>query len=239
MIKIKPIIGIVGRLYSGESNIVCIEEVRTSITKMGGIPLLILPIDKINVNIKKNTIGSFYSKEEIEDLKRVLKLCDGFILPGGDTWYQLDEIVVEYAIKEDKPLLAICLGMQALSKILSGEKRIAYDNTIKNQSFINHYVPLEDFVHAVTIDKNSKLFSIIGEEKINVNSRHNYHIKEIDKYFISSRSEDGLIESVELNDKRFIIGVQWHPESILDKDINSKKLFESFFANFDSSQKFH
>ena len=232
MIKIKPIIGIVGRLYSGDANIICVEEIRLAVTKMDGIPLLILPIDKINVNTKKTTTGFFYSKEEIEDLKSVLKICDGFILPGGDTWYQLDEIVVEYAIKEDKPLLAICLGMQVLSKILSGEMRIAFDNTIKNCTSINHYVLLDDFVHSVTINKNSKLYSIIGEEKINVNSRHNYHIKEIDRRFISSRSEDGLIESVELSDKRFIIGVQWHPESNLDKDINSKKLFESFFANF-------
>lgn len=229
---IKPIIGIVGRLYSGESNIICVEEIRLAVTKMDAIPLLILPIDKINVNTKKTTTGFFYSKEEIEDLKSVLKICDGFILPGGDTWYQLDEIVVEYAIREDKPLLAICLGMQVLSKILSGEMRIAFDNTIKSCTSINHYVPLENFVHSVIIDKNSKLYSIIGEEKINVNSRHNYHIKEIDRRFISSRSEDGLIESVELSDKRFIIGVQWHPESNLDKDINSKKLFESLFANF-------
>lgn len=224
---IKPIIGIVGRLYSGDANIICVEEIRLAVTKCSGIPLLILPIDKDASSFKIP-----YSEEEIEDLKSVLKICDGFILPGGDTWYQLDEIVVEYAIKEDKPLLAICLGMQVLSKILSGEMRIAFDNTIKNCTSINHYVPLEDFVHSVTIDKNSKLYSIIGEEKINVNSRHNYHIKKIDRRFISSRSEDGLIESVELSDKRFIIGVQWHPESNLDKDINSKKLFESFFANF-------
>ena len=233
MIKIRSIIGIVGRLYSGESNIICVEEIRLAVTKMRGIPLLILPVDKDEMSCK-----IVYSEEEIKDLERVLSLCDGFILPGGDTWYRLDEVVIDYAIRRDKPLLAICLGMQALSKVLSGEKEKAYDNTIKNNTLINHLEPNKDYVHSVIIDKNSKLYSIIGEEKIRVNSRHSYHVPELDNTLICARSSDGLIEGVELKDKKFIIGVQWHPESNLE-DKHSKKLFKSFFDNFKYSQKFH
>ncbi len=233
MIKINSIIGIVGRLYSGESNVICVEEIRLAVTKMGGVPLLILPIDKEELSCK-----NLYSEEEIKDLENILSLCDGFILPGGDTWYQLDEIVIGYAIRRDKPLLAICLGMQALSKMLSREKRIGYDNTIKNDTLINHLEPNKDYVHSVIIDKNSKLYSIIGEEKIWVNSRHSYHVPELDNTLICARSSDGLIEGVELKDKKFIIGVQWHPESNLE-DKHSKKLFKSFFDNFKYSQKFH
>lgn len=233
MIKIKPIIGIVGRLYSGDSNIICIEEIRLAVTKMGGIPLLILPIYKIDMNLKK-----LYSQEELKDLESILSFCDGFILPGGDTWYRLDEVVIDYAIRRDKPLLAICLGMQALSKMLSGEKRIGYDNTIKNNTLINHLEPNNNYVHSVIIDKNSKLYSIIGDVEITVNSRHSYHVPELDNTLVSARSSDGLIEGVELKDKKFIIGVQWHPESNLE-DEHSKKLFKAFFDNFKYSQKFH
>ena len=238
MIKIKPIIGIVGRLYSGESNIICVEEVRLAITKLGGLPLLILPLDKVNFVSKNPCDEPFYSKEELKNLESVFSLCDGFILPGGDTWYRLDEVVIDYAIRRDKPLLAICLGMQALSKVLSGEKKVGYDNTIKNDTLINHLEPNKDYVHSVIIDKNSKLYSIIGEEKIRVNSRHSYHVPELDNTLICARSSDGLIEGVELKDKKFIIGVQWHPESNLE-DKHSKKLFKSFFDNFKYSQKFH
>ena len=213
MIKIKPIIGIVGRLYSGESNIICIEEIRLAVTKMGGIPLLILPIYKIDMNLKK-----LYSQEELKDLESILSFCDGFILPGGDTWYRLDEVVIDYAIRRNKPLLAICLGMQALSKMLSGEKRIGYDNTIKNNTLINHLEPNNNYVHSVIIDKNSKLYSIIGDVEITVNSRHSYHVPELDNTLVSARSSDGLIEGVELKDKKFIIGVQWHPESNLEDE---------------------
>ena len=199
---------------------------------MGGIPILILPVDKTKITDEKNDVSYFYNTQEIEDLEKILKLCDGFILPGGDTWYQLDEIVIEYAIKYDKPLLAICLGMQALSKVLNSEKKVAYDNTIKNNTSINHYLPDEDYAHEVIIDKNSKLFSIIEEEKIKVNSRHNYHVPLLRVNYISARSKDGLIEAVEIKNKKFIIGVQWHPETIFDKDINARKIFEAFFNIF-------
>ncbi len=241
MIKIKPIIGIVGRLYSGESNIICVEEVRLAVTKLGGLPLLILPLDKVNFVSKNPCDEPFYSEEEIKDLEAVLKKCDAFILPGGDTWYQLDEVVINYAIKYDKPLLAICLGMQALSKVLSNEKRIAYDNTIKNNTFINHCCFAKDYVHEVVIKKNSRLFSIIGNDKIQVNSRHSYHIPlTIDDIYISARSEDGLIEGVEVKDKKFIIGVQWHPESLFLSDENAKKIFDAFFFHIiKNSQNFH
>ena len=229
---IKPIIGIVGRLNSGDSNIIGVEEVRLAVVKNNGIPLLILPVDKIDMSLKDPCSKPFYSEEEIKDLESVLKNCDGFILPGGDTWYQLDEIIIDYAIRCDKPLLGICLGMQVLSKVLSNDERIGYDNTIKNNTSINHFEPNKTYVHSVIIDKTSKLYSIIGigEEKIIVNSRHSYHVRELDNNLICARSSDGLIEGVELKDKKFIIGVQWHPESNLE-DKYSKKLFKAFFQN--------
>lgn len=225
MVKIKPIIGIVGRLYSEDANIICVEEVRLAVTKFGGIPLLILPVNKDSLSFK-----NLYSEEEIKELERVLNLCDGFILPGGDTWYQLDEVAIDYAIKYDKPLLGICLGMQALSKVLSEDKRISYDNTIKNNTSINHLEPNKDYVHSVIIDEDSKLYSIIDKKEILVNSRHSYHVPELNN-LSCARSSDGLIEGVEVKDKKFIIGVQWHPESNLDADINSKKIFKAFFSN--------
>ena len=237
MIKIKPIIGIVGRLYSGESNIICVEEVRLAVTKFGGIPLLILPVDKVDISLKEPCNEPFYSEEEIKDLEMILKKCDGFILPGGNVCYQLDEVVIDYAIKWDKPLLGICLGMQTLSKVLSGEKEIAYDNTIKNNTCINHLEPNKKYVHLVIIDENSKLYSIIGEKEILVNSRHSYHVPELDNTLVSARSSDGLIEGVELKDKKFIIGVQWHPESNLE-DKYSKKLFKAFFINCEIHKNF-
>lgn len=236
----KPIIGLVGRLYSGDSNIICVEEVRKAITNLGGIPLLILPVDKVDINTKNSTKEVFYNNEEINDLKNILDLCDGFILPGGDTWYHLDEVIINYAIKKDIPLLGICLGMQTLSKVLSNDKRTSYDNTIRNNTYINHFEVDKKYVHKVNIKENSKLYSIIGKSEILVNSRHNYHTPLINNNYISAISEDGVVEGVEDPYKSFILGVQWHPETFFEEDINSRKILSSFISScLKNSQKFH
>ena len=52
------------------------------------------------------------------------------------------------------------------------------------------------------------------------------------------RSEDGVIEAIERKDRKFAIGVQWHPEMIFDDSIEARKLFESFiFHSLDSSNR--
>ena len=76
------------------------------------------------------------------------------------------------------------------------------------------------------MDKNTKLFDIIGRDEIMVNSVHHYTVNDVgDLFNISIKSEDGLIEGIEYkNDDKFIIGVQFHPE-ILDQFNNLFKVF--------------
>ena len=233
----KPIIGIVSRVLSSENYLCCIEKVREAVIKIGAIPILILPLQE---NDPKDKDSSCYTEKMKQDLISVLDLCDAFILPGGESWYELDELVIYYALKRDKPLLGICLGMQALGKVLSGEVRVGFDNTIKNATSIDHCQVTKKYVHSIKINKESMLFDILGKEEIMVNSRHNYHIPAISSCYIGALSEDGLIEEIEDRSKNFIVGVQWHPETYLDDDESAKLLFEAFLAAiFKSSQKFH
>lgn len=76
------------------------------------------------------------------------------------------------------------------------------------------------------IEKNSKLYKILGEEKIEVNSKHRKCIKETRLDYVAY-SEDGIIEALEDKTKKFFIGVQWHPESLLS-DKYSSRLFDAF-----------
>ena len=233
----KPIVGIVSRVLSSENYLCCVEKVREAVIKIGAIPVLILPLQE---NDPKDN-GSFcYTEKMKHDLVLVLDLCDAFILPGGESWYELDELVIYYALKRDKPLLGICLGMQALGKVFSGEMRVGFDNTVKNKTSIDHCQDMTKYVHAVKINKDSRLFDILNKEEIMVNSRHNYHISPISRCYIGALSEDGLIEEIEDKNKNFIVGVQWHPETYLEEDENAKLLFDAFLAAiFKSSQKFH
>ncbi len=64
------------------------------------------------------------------------------------------------------------------------------------------------------------------EEFIQVNSRHERYIP-YTNLDISAYSDDGIPEAIENKNKKFFIGVQWHPESLID-DIYSKRLFNAF-----------
>ena len=71
----------------------------------------------------------------------------------------------------------------------------------------------------IKIKENTLLKSILKEKEITVNSVHHSYINnELKDLVISSYSEDGVLESVEYPNKKFIVGLQWHPEVIMDKD---------------------
>ena len=68
---------------------------------------------------------------------------------------------------------------------------------------------------------------ILKKDKILVNSRHKSAIKKTN-YRVSSISKDNIIESIEIPNHKFFLGLQWHPENLYDIDPNSKKIFDYF-----------
>ena len=173
----------------------------------GGVPLLI----------------PYYNNEIIEES---LDMCDGLLLPGGEKILPVNFSVIDYFYKKDKPILGICLGMQTLGMYSIREKRIIerIDSNIKhwnNDELRDNY----KLVHKNYVKKDSKLYDILKQEEIMVNSIHNYAIKEVGSNFIvSAKSEDGYIEGIEDKNKKFVIGIQWHAE-VLD---NYNIIFEKF-----------
>lgn len=148
------------------------------------------------------------------NINNYLNICDGFILQGGDDIEEKNIEVLEILNRENKPVLGICLGMQEMGVYRNG---ILFD--------VNNH--LENVLHEIIIDKNSLLYRIIGKDKILVNSRHKSMINDTD-LFVSSKSMDNVIESIEDNTKKFFLGVQWHPENMYDNDKNARKIFDYF-----------
>ena len=231
MIFIKPIIGVIGRIdvASDDDKVVCMREsTRRSIVKKHCIPFLILPNQDLEYGLLEPKDIPNLTKIEKEDLKKIVDMCDGLLIPGGYKWYEFDEFIYNYALEKNIPILGICVGMQMMCRIDQNRNSVCEDTTIKNNTKINHNQRDKKYVHSVSIVDNTKLSKIINKNKIEVNSKHNYHVDRIVNLKISAYSFDGLIEAVEYENKKFVIGVQWHPETMLDYDDDANKIFDEF-----------
>lgn len=142
----------------------------------------------------------------------VLDVCDAFIFQGGNDIEPYYYEILKYAINSHKPVLGICLGHQIIG---------SYNNKDNLKEINNHY----DTNHNINIKENSYLYKLFGNKMI-VNSRHKYAIKDVNYPFkITSISNDNIIESIEyIDDNNFILGVQFHPEDMSNTEI----LYNSF-----------
>lgn len=140
----------------------------------------------------------------------------------------LECALIEDALERDIPLLAICRGVQILN-VQQGGTLVQHLDTTER-----HRVRTADRgqpAHPIEIVPGTKLAAIAGESLMqNVNSRHHQAIGRVGHNLrVSARDpEDGTIEAVERADKRFVIGVQWHPENMTSGDARQARLFQAF-----------
>ena len=130
-------------------------------------------------------------------------------MPGGTDIYDYDKYICRYAIENDIPLLGICLGMQIMANSIELNK-------------VNH----NNITHKINTIGTSIISKIVGN--CYANSRHNFHVTDIGNYKVSAYSEDGIIEAIEYPSKKFNVGVQWHPEDMIDFDVKQFNLFKEF-----------
>lgn len=194
-------IGIIGRI--NDDKITYNREIINIIYSYNCIPIC----------ISLNFIDDY--EKEFLTIKPLLDKCEGFILQGGNEIYNIDLLIVKYLHKKDIPTLGICLGMQTMG--------MAFNGILGN---IDKHYNNDKYVHNIIIDEKSKLFEIIRKKEIMVNSRHHDYLSTT---ALSKSSFNNVLESIEDPNKKFFIGVQWHPESIMDN--NSNLLFNSFFSS--------
>lgn len=221
----KPIIGIVEWPYLDSDNDK-IYEVFTPIVewviRSGGRPIGLFPT-QIQPFIDKR-IPELELMNELEEaeLKETISMCDGIIKPGATRIYPHENKIYEYAYSENMPYLGICAGMQIMKA-----HQIPYVPNEKNDSNIIHHTK-EEYAHKVNIVKDTLLSSIINNETIMVNSRHNYHVPNSGNKKVAAYAEDGIIEALEDPSRLFHLGLQWHPELLPVSDENSQAIFGNF-----------
>ena len=214
----KPIIGIIGK-YQGKwgediwSKVDIADEIRYLVVENDGIAISLLPTGK-TLEFNKNDIRDEkeLSKEEIDDLYRQIELCDGFILQGGLYSCNYEIEIAKKVLELNKPLIGICAGFNNILRALGTD--VMLDETKSHDYYDVNYR------HKIDILKDNKLHDIIGEECIEVNSIHSMiATKEMVEPYAkaTSFSEDGLVESFEVPNKKFVLGIKWHPELILEE----------------------
>jgi len=225
------LIGIVGRTYYNKDNQEIIQlndYLRRVLAEYEDVvPILLLPTSSDNY-LKIKTGNDKIGEIDKKKLDYLLDKCDGFIVPGGTYWHNFDEYVIKYAIDNKKPMLAICLGFQCLCSMFA-INRDKFDMT-KKLNNNKHYGKPNKYIHDIKVINNTLLSSILKKENVKINSIHHDYIDfPIKELKISAISSDNIIEAVELPNNPFIIGLQWHPEYLMDN--NSKKIFDAFINN--------
>lgn len=205
----KKTIGIIAKEYTSDYKDIPLYGVRRDVVQYL----------KIYYDVNIIMIPITYSDgEEFSQIKEIVDFCDGIISPGGSQIHNIDYKIIEYLHQQDKPVLGLCLGMQIMGKLFNGKVRTQIED--------GKHCSEEEYVHNVILKKDSLLYKIIGKEKIRVNSRHMMQIPNT-KLECVAYSEDNVLEAVEDSTKKFFIGIQWHPESLME-DENSKRLFDYF-----------
>jgi len=232
----RPIIGITcGTEYDSNQQAVADRLPRSyvrAVLAAGGAPLAI-------PNLKESETDA------------LLDILDGLILSGGrdiaPSLYgsaeahpsvELDHDrdtrelpLIRTAIEMDLPILAICRGVQSLNVALGGT--LYQDLPTDRPSAVAHRqdAARDAATHSIAVHDASLLTRSLGATELRVNSFHHQAVRQpAAALTVVGWAEDGLIEAVEMEGRRFVVGVQYHPEEMVGVCGASRQLFGALIA---------
>lgn len=177
---------------------------------------------------------------------QALLQCDGLLLPGGADiaphlygqeptskcgkpnplrdraeWQMLDAF-----LPTGKPILCICRGLQLLNVYFGG----TLHQDIKAIQKCAHadFKSRATGCHRVSLTPGTGLHAILGDTAT-VNSLHHQAADTVgESLLVAARSEDGIVEALELEGHPFCVAVQWHPEHMSKKSPLQQNIFHTF-----------
>ena len=200
--------------------------------------------------------------DDPETLRAIYDRLDGIFLPGGVDMdpqsYHCDRhdlcgrtdpprdtvelAFARWAIEDAKPVLGVCRGMQVVNVAAGGtlvqDCSEQFPGSIKHDSYPGAGWARDHLAHPVRIAEGSRLHQFFGALEAPVNSMHHQGLCELGEGLVATAwASDGLVEAVEATrDDHFLVGVQWHPEMLIDDDAGTRRLFEGFI---EAANQFH
>ena len=219
----KVIIGIVSKHYNKDSirpNMYIRDEIKQAVFDNGAVAIgILLPkAEKLDV---EDDWSNNLSQEEYNSLITQINLCDGIIFQGGKACDNYEMIVAKYCYEHDIPTLGICCGQNVIVRALGGTT-YEISNPEKHNQIIKNYV------HNIYINPNSKFYDIVKCKEMKVNSRHTKTVGSWPLLEKVATCEDGYVDVVESKNKKFYMGVRFHPESLYKIDENMNNIFKYF-----------
>ena len=227
----RPVVGIVPLVDETKDSLWMLPGYMNGITEAGGLPIILpLTSDKDSISQLLDSVDGvlltgghdvdpkLYGEEPIPECGAVCGERDS-----------MESELLSQALERNMPILGICRGIQFLNAYLGGT--LYQDLPVQHSSEIEHHQnpPYDVPVHEVAVTKDSGLFRLLSKESLSVNSYHHQAVKDkADCLSVMAVSEDGLVEAVEMPDKKFVWALQWHPEFSYLKDDDCRKVFEEF-----------
>ncbi len=235
----QPVVAITGgiemyeeEIFRGFFRVHAVANYVDSIIRAGGVPIVVPPTHLADRSY----------------LSAIAGMIDGLLLTGGNdidparygeephpdigqlmvSKDYMEVALLDMVVPRNIPILGICRGMQMLNVYFGGT---LYQDLKQNPQFtVQHEFKTDLSVptHNVQTEKDSVVRSIVGEE-YRVNSAHHQAVKELaEGCRATAHTKDGLVEAIEHEESKFILGVQWHPEMMAHKDQKMQEIFNTF-----------
>ena len=192
--------------------------------------------------------------DDVETLRAIYDRLDGVFIAGGvdvdprsygaerhalcgrtDPPRDFVEIqFAKWALEDGKPVFGVCRGLQVINVAAGGtlvqDCEGLFQGAIKHDYFPGAGWARDHLAHDIRIAAGSRLHGCFGVETAMVNSMHHQAVERVgDGLVATAWAPDGLIEALEgTRDGHFLVGVQWHPEALTERDPRMRRLFDVF-----------
>ena len=224
----RPMIGITSSYNWDKHSHTIPNSYIDAIERAGGTPVILPPTFQIDVNQLLEAVDGLvltggvdvdpqiYGEDSVPNMGRIDPKRDHFELE-----------ITRRALEIGKPILAICRGHQVLNVAAGGTLYQDIPSQVEGSIKHSGKAPLYYPSHKARVQEGSKLHGMFEKDELGVNSFHHQAVKDLGEGLVATAwAPDGVIEAMEFPGESFVLGVQWHPERMIDGEM--LKLFQSF-----------